>query len=281
MKAPPGALCDSDSPHAFNRVMQDRYDYYWLHHSTRALRGAVIVSLILHAGILAGLTWLFTSHKPKIHPSVYQVQFLAAGNPSEPEAVVPEPPPPPEPEPKAEPPPPPPKEEAPKPKPPEPKKEEKPKPPEKPKPKEKPKPPEPPKEKPKPQPPKEKPKPEPPKEQPKPAPEPAAKPGVSMKQALPTVLGTWGGLVQRKVERAWDVPVGVRIDPENNEAVVSFWVNRDGRLLGEPEILKQALDPAIGQSAIDAVKAAAPFPPLPDGYNQPEVQVVYTFIPEW
>ena len=57
--------------------------------------------------------------------------------------------------------------------------------------------------------------------------------------------------------------VVVRIDPKNNEAVVSFWVSRDGRLIGEPEILKHALDPAIGNSAINAVKAAAPFPPLP------------------
>lgn len=102
-----------------------------------------------------------------------------------------------------------------------------------------------------------------------------------MGRGFPTVLGTWGSLVQRKVERAWEVPTGVRIDPLNNEAMVSFWVNRDGRLLGEPEIVKHANDPAIGESAIAAVKAAAPFPPLPDAYNKPEVQVVYTFVPKW
>ena len=276
--------------------MQDRYDFYWLHHSSPALRRAIVVSLILHVGAMAALAWFFTARKPREHASVYQVEFFAPEVAAQAEAPAPEPapdPPPPEPEPQPQPPPPPPPppKEVPKPKPPEkPKEEPKPKPPE-----EKPKPPEPPKEEPKPEPPKEKPKPEPPKEVPKPEPpkeppkpveEPAptrpdVKPGVSFKQALPTVLGTWGGLVQRKVERAWEVPVGVRIDPKNNEAVVSFWVSRDGRLIGDPEILKHALDPAIGKSAIEAVKAASPFPPLPDGYTQPEVQVVYNFIPQW
>lgn len=266
--------------------MRDRFDYYWLHHPTPLLRRAVLLSLVLHLAVVAALTWAFTHHKPVTHASVYQLEFVA--NADQPQAETkapepippPEPPPPPEPEPKPAPPPPPPK-EAPKPKPPEKPKEDKPKPPEPPK--EKPKPPEPPKEKPKPAP-------EPPKEQPKPTPKPVEKPappevrpkpGVSMKQALPTVLDTWGGLVKRKVERVWEVPVGVRIDPQNNEAVVSFWVNRDGRLLGEPEIVKHASDPAIGESAIEAVKAAAPFPPLPDAYREPEVQVVYTFIPQW
>ena len=268
--------------------MQNRYEYYSLNQPSPLLRKALVLSVLLHFFVMVAMSWSFT-HKPKmIHPSVYQVQVVnAAEKAAQAEAPVPEPPPPPEPKPEPPPPPPPPKKEAPVPKPPEKKKEEKPKPIEKPKEPEKPK------EEPKKEPPKKEPPKEPPKEDPKEKPkEPVTdpqpvqlitdeKPGVSIKQALPTVLGTWGGLVKRKVERAWEVPVGVRIDPLNNEAVVSFWVNRDGRLLGEPEIVLHALDPAIGNSAIEAVKAAAPFPPLPDAYSEPEVQVVYTFVPRW
>jgi TonB family protein len=229
--------------------------------------------------------WKLLRTRQIVPAAVYEVQLV----PGAPE--VPEQTPPPQDEPKPEPPPPPVEEPKPEPKPkrrPEPKPEP-PKPVEKPKiekvkPEEKPKPtpPEKPQEEKKP--------PDPPKKEPvrlaeKPKTPPAPrtpvsnKPSVAMSQALPIELSTWGGLVQRKVERLWNLPAGVRIDPVQNEAVISFWVARNGRLLGQPEVIKHAADPAVAASAIAAIKAAEPFPVLPDGYREPEVQVVYTFIP--
>ena len=61
--------------------------------------------------------------------------------------------------------------------------------------------------------------------------------------------------------------------------MISFWVNRDGKLVGDPEIVKEALDPAVATSAIRAIKAAVPYPALPDSFGDAQVQVYYTFIP--
>jgi TonB family protein len=111
-------------------------------------------------------------------------------------------------------------------------------------------------------------------------PEPEPKQGVSMQKALPSVLTAWGRLVQRQVERRWRVPAGVFIDPDNNDVIIAFWVNREGRLLGEPKIIKEASDPVIAKSAVQAIKAAQPFANLPDAFRAPEVEIVYTFVPK-
>jgi len=183
--------------------------------------------------------------------------------------------------------------------------EPKPKPKEEPKPKvEEPKPK--PKEEPKPKPKVEEPKPK-PKEEPKPKPkeEPKPKP-VPLKeidpveeeapptrfdpiepqeeltprgtvQQLPSILDAWGRLVQRKVEKYWAVPSGIRITDAENEAVVSFWVDRSGHLIGEPTVVKNAVDESLAESGVRAIQLAEPLPPLPDDFPEPEQQVVYVF----
>jgi TonB family protein len=67
------------------------------------------------------------------------------------------------------------------------------------------------------------------------------------------------------------------MDDKENVAEVSFWVDSNGNLLGEPTVTKPAADPALGQSGINAIKLAAPFPPLPEGYPHPEQMIVYGF----
>jgi hypothetical protein len=54
-------------------------------------------------------------------------------------------------------------------------------------------------------------------------------------------------------------------------------VDRNGNLLGEPEVIKHASDPELGLSGCRAVKLAAPYSPLPDDYREPEQEVVYLF----
>ncbi|GMV99911.1 MAG: hypothetical protein AMXMBFR84_10500 [Candidatus Hydrogenedentota bacterium] len=107
---------------------------------------------------------------------------------------------------------------------------------------------------------------------------PALKQGVNMNQ-LPTVLGTWGSLVMRRVEQVWRTPSGIVANPDLNSVLVSFWVTREGQLFGEPEVVRPALDSAVTESAIKAIKEAQPFPRVPESYREPEVQVVFTFVP--
>jgi len=67
------------------------------------------------------------------------------------------------------------------------------------------------------------------------------------------------------------------MDAAENVAEVTFWVNRHGDLLGTPMVTKHAADPALGESGVNAIKLAAPFPPLPERYPHEEQMVVYGF----
>lgn len=248
--------------------MENRYDQYWRDfHRRRSLKLALVFSLVLHLAAAA----LVPEPKPPERPPealkiTHEVTFVA----------------PPKPEPVKEEPKPEPKKEEPKPKPPEPKpepKKEEPKP--KPKPvakKEEPKP--------KPEPKKEEPKPKPEPKKPEPKPEPpkeiqvakqTEETGIEMEQELPHELASWGRLVQRKVWRSWNIPGGLRMAADQNEAVISFWVSRDGRLIEEPKIVKHASDPSVGLSGIQAVKMSAPYPPLPPDYGEDKVRVEFGF----
>lgn len=235
--------------------MNSYYDHqYWRNlWAPNGLRRAVVISLLAH--VVLGLVVLeaFKHRRPLPSPVTYNVQFIPVSPPEPPKEV--QAPVPPEPEPEPEPP---------KPTPEPPKEEPTPKP------------------KPEPEPPKPRPK-------PKPKPKPEAKPktiarpdepqqtGISMKQELPSALDAWGRRVQRKVEKYWQIPGGIRLDLDNNSATVSFGVGRRGNLIGEPEVVEDAGDPALGRSGVRAIKLAAPLPPLPDDYEATQQQVVYVF----
>ena len=155
------------------------------------------------------------------------------------------------------------------------------------------------------EPPEPDPKPEPPKTKPQPAketptkpgtatqqgskPGPATKPGspfgtngpgktgISAGQGLPTTLGSWVLLVQSKVERFWQTPTGLRLNAAENEALVSFWVDRNGNLIGEPQVIKRASALELGESGVRAIRLAVPLPPLPDDFRAMEQEVVLRF----
>jgi colicin import membrane protein len=267
--------------------MDSFYRQHWQGLETsRRLRRAIAISVVAHLTFGLAAFSVSRSQRPVRQENLYTVQFIPIQAQSPAKEPSPEPP-------KTEPPKvEPPKPELPKP---EPEPEKKPEPPKlKPTPEKKPEPPKPKPEK-KPEPPKAKPPPEkkaqpkPPKQETKPKPEqiplPSAPPplvqgvptGVSMKDQLPTVLDAWGRLVQLKVEKYWQAPPGIRLDLENNQAEIAFWVDKQGNLIGEPEIMKRSGDPALDESGVRAIKLSAPLPPLPDDYAKSEQQVVYVF----
>ncbi|HIJ66465.1 MAG TPA: hypothetical protein HPP77_11005 [Candidatus Hydrogenedentes bacterium] len=237
--------------------------------TANAMRRALALSVFFHVALALALSVRYRINGKPVEEVVYQVQVMSLPEPAPREKPVEKPAPVPE-TPKEEPPRPEKEPDKPSEQPPKEEKKAPPKPKETPKKAPPPKPPE----KPKPQP---KPKKEPQQDAPKPEPQKDPKPEISMKAALPTVLSYWGRNVQRKVERYWLVPSGIRMDGDKNEAVVVFWVNRRGNLLGEPEVVQEAADPALGKSGVHAIQLAAPFPPLPDEYAESQVQVSYVF----
>jgi TonB family protein len=294
--------------------MHSHYEHYWRRkRPSSALPWAVVLSLVFHGALVAGTSYLYRHNATLSLPPVYQVTFVPAEiTPDLVPGGSPEAPPPPlAPEPPT---PEPPKVEPPKPPEPEPPKVELPKPPEPEKPKEeppvKPKPTEvaKPKEETKPKKTKEpakqkadtKPKKlakadpnekagsklgvpggKPSDQLPGPGavPGPPKGPGVTMGEGLPTVLNTWSSLVQMKVQRVWQVPDSARYRGATQQVVLSFWVNRDGHLLGGPEVISVVGDTELSDSAVAAVKAAVPLPRLPESYAEPEIQIVCTFVP--
>jgi len=102
------------------------------------------------------------------------------------------------------------------------------------------------------------------------------RPGIDI-EALPSALGMWGRLVQRKVEKVWVVPGGVRLTPEN-ALVISFWVDIQGNLVGQPVVRQDGNSPELMASGLLAIKEGAPYPPLPDSFKGPEQEVQYTFV---
>ena len=66
--------------------------------------------------------------------------------------------------------------------------------------------------------------------------------------------------VKRRVESFWKFPDGVSGE---QKAAVVFILDRDGNLL-KADILESS-DVHLNASAIDAMKNASPFPPMPDG----------------
>lgn len=258
--------------------MNDLYNSHWDDiRSAQVMKLAIALSFVFH--VVFGYAFMAKLYTPTIKPKqvVYHLEFVAPYVPESEKkqfenAPPPKPPPPPPPEPKVE-------EKVAKKV--EPKKEE-PKPKPKPKPVEK-----------KPEPVKVAKKPDPPKPKPKPKPKPVEKPKPPEKQpevvakaqikkgvqtdALPNILSGWGRLVQRKVEKFWQIPGGIRLTAANREVHISFWVDRNGKLLGKLEIVKDAADPALGASGIRAIMAAIPLPPLPNEFKGNEQQVVYVF----
>lgn len=277
----------------------------------------VFWSVLTHVMVVAGLWLVYTYAPEPDPIKMFNVSLVDADRIGDQAATAPEPAPEPpkeEVEPTPPPPPPPPPKPEPEPKPepkPEPPKEEPKK--EEPKPepalvkKEEPKPEPPKKEEPKKEEPKkeEPKKPEPPKEEPKPkepevdpfadllpdsppvektpprqavAKAPVSQPGLNIDtNALPSELSYWGGSVKRKIERVWRAPEGIPLDPDNRYSVVAFIVTRNGRLRGEPRIVKIGPDARLAQSAIASIKASDPFPPLPDDWRGTEQEVIISF----
>ncbi len=97
--------------------------------------------------------------------------------------------------------------------------------------------------------------------------------GISQR-GLPSVLSTWAKQVERQVLRFWNEPGGIG---RANKVAIAFWVDRNGNLIGDPQIVEPSSDASLDQSGLNAIRTAAPFPPLPQGFTGNRQQVIFIF----
>jgi len=81
----------------------------------------------------------------------------------------------------------------------------------------------------------------------------------------------YGELIYKRLWSAWD-----RTDAGTRECKVSFVVQRDGSVKSV-KIKASSGDSLFDMTAKRAVTAAAPFPPLPDGFKEKELPVLVRF----
>lgn len=83
-------------------------------------------------------------------------------------------------------------------------------------------------------------------------------------------------MMKSKVSENWIPPFG-SFEEENKRVVIAFRIERNGKLLSST-VEETSGDPLLDQSALRAVVVSAPFPPLPEGYNDSSLGVHFGFI---
>lgn len=85
-------------------------------------------------------------------------------------------------------------------------------------------------------------------------------------------FGPWMNELQRRIKMNWDPPKG----NESKRVVLLLKIAKDGRLLS-CSVSKSSGLPNADNAAINAVKLAAPFRPLPVEYKNSSVDIIFTF----
>jgi periplasmic protein TonB len=101
--------------------------------------------------------------------------------------------------------------------------------------------------------------------------------GVGIASPFGDRFGSYANLVRGKVEGAWrtsDVNARIQTAPP---VTVQFTIRKDGSAPGLPRIVQSSGDGNLDRSAQRAVLDAAPFPPLPAGFDRSEAVVELTF----
>ncbi len=78
--------------------------------------------------------------------------------------------------------------------------------------------------------------------------------------------------LQRRIKRRWNPPRGNK----SKRVVLLFKISKDGRLLSL-NVHTPSGNPESDRAALEAVKAAAPFRPLPPEYRQKDIDIQFTF----
>lgn len=85
-------------------------------------------------------------------------------------------------------------------------------------------------------------------------------------------LSAYMAKVQRRITRKWRPP----LSDYSTKVVVNYIIKKNGDL-GKYSITESSGNSRMDVSATEALKKAAPFPPLPSGYNEDTLEVKFTF----
>lgn len=85
-------------------------------------------------------------------------------------------------------------------------------------------------------------------------------------------LSAYMAKVQRRITRKWRPP----LSDYSTKVVVNYIIKKNGDL-GKYSITESSGNSRMDVSATEALQKAAPFPPLPSGYNEDTLEVKFTF----
>ena len=78
--------------------------------------------------------------------------------------------------------------------------------------------------------------------------------------------------LQQKVQKNWQCPKNIG----KESATVSFVIKKDGRLLS-PQLIQSSKSEDLNKAAINAIKFAAPYDPLPESYPKSTLEIELKF----
>lgn len=85
-------------------------------------------------------------------------------------------------------------------------------------------------------------------------------------------LSAYMAKVQRRITKKWHPP----LSDYSTKVVVNYIIKKNGDL-GKYSVTESSGNSRMDVSATEALKKAAPFPPLPSGYNEDTLEVKFTF----
>jgi TonB family protein len=101
---------------------------------------------------------------------------------------------------------------------------------------------------------------------------PSQQPRTGVNTSAEPDFGPYVAELQRRIKRNWIPPSGT----ENKRIVAKFKIARDGRLVSV--ILSQPSGNALADAAaLAAIRAAAPFRPLPTAFKKNDIEIQFIF----
>jgi protein TonB len=99
--------------------------------------------------------------------------------------------------------------------------------------------------------------------------------GIGPNSLLGNRLGYYAELIRQRIAQNWQTN-GLDARSERTPAIVNFYIMRDGSVKS-PQIVQSSGNPSIDDSALRAVYASSPLPPLPPQVAENSISAQFTF----